>query len=51
VTAERAFLDPLKALGYELADRWENPQRHCTVPLYPELSLDRYFGFAFRRRG
>ena len=51
VTAERAFLDPLKALGYELADRWENPQRHCTVPFYPELSLDRYFGFAFRRRG
>lgn len=50
VTAERAFLDPLKSLGYELHDRWENPQRHCTVPFHPELSLDRYFGFAFRRR-
>ena len=50
VTAERAFLDPLKSLGYELQDRWENPQRHCTVPFHPELSLDRYFGFAFRRK-
>lgn len=49
VTAEREFLGGLAALGYELIDRWENPQRSCTVPFHPELSLDRYFGFAFRR--
>ena len=48
VIAERAFLDPLRAMGYRLEDRWENTQRHCTVPFHPELSLDRYFGFAFR---
>lgn len=48
VTAERAFLGSLAELGYQLQDRWENPQRHCTVPFHPELSLDRYFGFAFR---
>jgi putative methyltransferase (TIGR04325 family) len=48
VTSERNFLDALTALGYVLQDRWENPQRHCTVPFHPELSLDRYFGFAFR---
>lgn len=48
VTAEREFLGGLAALGYRLLDRWENPQRHCTVPFHPELSLDRYFGFAFR---
>lgn len=48
VTADREFLGSLTALGYELQDRWENPQRHCTVPFHPELSLDRYFGFAFR---
>ncbi|HEY9131769.1 MAG TPA: TIGR04325 family methyltransferase [Dyella sp.] len=48
VTSERHFLDALIDLGYVLQDRWENPQRHCTVPFHPELSLDRYFGFAFR---
>lgn len=48
VTADRAFLGGLAELGYVLQDRWENPQRHCTVPFHPELSLDRYFGFAFR---
>ena len=48
VTAEREFLGGLAALGYELQDRWENPQRSCIVPFHPELSLDRYFGFAFR---
>ncbi|SEV94194.1 TIGR04325 family methyltransferase [Luteibacter sp. 329MFSha] len=48
VTAEREFLGGLASLGYELQDRWENPQRYCIVPFHPELSLDRYFGFAFR---
>jgi len=48
VTAEREFLGGLASLGYELQDRWENPQRYCVVPFHPELSLDRYFGFAFR---
>jgi putative methyltransferase (TIGR04325 family) len=49
VTAEREFLGGLAALGYELMDRWENPQRSCMVPFHPDLSLDRYFGFAFRK--
>ncbi|MEX1827174.1 TIGR04325 family methyltransferase [Luteibacter sp. CQ10] len=48
VTAEREFLGGLTGLGYRLLDRWENPQRHCTIPFHPELSLDRYFGFAMR---
>lgn len=47
VMAERKFMDELASLGYKLRDRWENTQRHCTVPFYPDLSLDRYFGFAF----
>ena len=47
VMAERKFMDDLASLGYKLRDRWENTQRHCTVPFYPDLSLDRYFGFAF----
>lgn len=48
ITAEREFLGGLSALGYELQDRWENPQRSCIIPFHPEHSLDRYFGFAFR---
>jgi len=51
VTAERDFLGSLSALGYELVDRWENPLRYVEVPFHPDLSLDRYFGFAFRRVG
>ncbi|UPG94296.1 TIGR04325 family methyltransferase [Luteibacter aegosomatissinici] len=49
VTSERDFLGSLTDAGYTLLDRWENPHRHCTVPFHPELSLDRYFGFAFAR--
>ena len=47
VLGEREFMGGLASLGYKLRDRWENTQRHCTVPFYPDLSLDRYFGFAF----
>ncbi|MBV8157283.1 MAG: methyltransferase, TIGR04325 family [Dyella sp.] len=51
VTAEREFIDGLKALGYELRDRWENTDRRCDIPFYPGHSLDRYFGFYFSRAG
>jgi putative methyltransferase (TIGR04325 family) len=49
ITAEREFIDGLKALGYVLRDRWENPDRHCRIPFYPQRSLDRYYGFYFSR--
>lgn len=49
VTAEREFLDSLKALGYVMRDRWENTDRRCDIPFYPSHSLDRYFGFYFSR--
>jgi putative methyltransferase (TIGR04325 family) len=49
VTAEREFVDGLAALGYRLRDRWENTDRRCDIPFYPEHSLDRYFGFYFSR--
>jgi putative methyltransferase (TIGR04325 family) len=49
VVAERTFLDGLKAMGYVLRDRWENPHRACEIPFHPEKSLDRYFGFYFSR--
>lgn len=49
ITAEREFVDGLKAQGYALRDRWENHDRSCTIPFHPERSLDRYFGFLFSR--
>jgi putative methyltransferase (TIGR04325 family) len=49
VTAEREFVDGLKTLGYVMRDRWENTDRRCDIPFYPEHSLDRYFGFYFSR--
>lgn len=49
VTVERTFIDGLKAMGYVLRDRWENPHRACQIPFHPEKSLDRYFGFYFSR--
>ncbi len=49
ITAEREFVDGLKALGYSLQDRWENVDRRCDIPFHPTHSLDRYFGFYFSR--
>jgi putative methyltransferase (TIGR04325 family) len=49
ITAEREFVDGLKAMGYTMQDRWENPHRSCEIPFHPERSLDRYFGFCFSR--
>jgi len=49
VMAEREFIDGLKARGYALQDRWENPDRTCKIAFRPAESLDRYFGFCFSR--
>jgi len=49
VMSEREFIDGLKARGYALQDRWENPDRRCKIAFRPEHSLDRYFGFCFSR--
>ncbi|WP_430390383.1 methyltransferase, TIGR04325 family [Dyella sp. 20L07] len=49
VTAEREFVDGLRALGYVLHDRWENTDRQCDIPFHPTHSLDRYFGLYFSR--
>ena len=50
VSGERELLQGLRERGYDLVDRWENPDRRCHIPFHPAQSLDRYFGFHFRRR-
>ncbi|MGA9829291.1 MAG: TIGR04325 family methyltransferase [Rhodanobacteraceae bacterium] len=49
VSSERDLLHGLRERGYTRVDRWENPDRRCHIPFHPAQSLDRYFGFYFRR--
>lgn len=49
VTASGEFLKSFDAIGYQLVDSWENPDKKCLIPFHPEHSLDRYHGFHFRR--
>lgn len=49
ISAERPFVDGIKATGYTLRDRWENLEKACRIAFEPEHSLDRYFGFCFER--
>ncbi|WP_167284919.1 methyltransferase, TIGR04325 family [Marilutibacter alkalisoli] len=39
----------MQALGYEVRDRWELPERHVRIPFAPEYAIDRYYGFYFQR--
>jgi putative methyltransferase (TIGR04325 family) len=43
------FLAGIAALGYVLEDRWDHPERSLRVPFHPDLAVDRYHGFCFRR--
>jgi putative methyltransferase (TIGR04325 family) len=49
ITATGEFLKSFESLGYALADSWENPDKKCEIPFHPGHSLDRYYGFYFRR--
>jgi putative methyltransferase (TIGR04325 family) len=49
IAAMPEFMASFEALGYRLVDRWDNPDKRCTIPFHPDRSLDRYFGFYFRR--
>ena len=39
----------MAALGYELRDRWELPERHIRVPFDRWASSDAYHGTYFAR--
>jgi len=45
-----AFLQEIGALGYDLLDQWDNPDKKCEIPFHPGHSLERYYGFHFRRK-
>jgi len=47
---KKTFFGELDAIGYELVDTWENPDKSCWVAFEPEYSLDRYYGAALRLR-
>jgi putative methyltransferase (TIGR04325 family) len=49
VTSFAEFRSAYEKLGYETVDTWENPEKRCDIPFHPEHSLDRYYGFYFRR--
>lgn len=42
------FVSALQDLGYQLADRWGNPEKACSIPFYERESLDHYNGFYFK---
>lgn len=47
ISAMDEFVKSFEALGYQLVDRWENPEKSCPIPFHPGHSLDRYHGFLF----
>ena len=42
------FIAAVLDLGYEIVDRWHNPEKECQIPFNEGESLDFYSGFYFR---
>jgi putative methyltransferase (TIGR04325 family) len=51
ITAILDFTKSFEALGYKMVDHWNNPDKSCPIPFYPEHSLEGYHGFYFCREG
>ncbi len=49
VTAIGEFVAEFESIGYVVADRWESMERYMRIPFEPDYSIDRYYGFCFRR--
>ncbi|MEO6925800.1 MAG: methyltransferase, TIGR04325 family [Rhodanobacter sp.] len=49
VTAVGEFIAEFKSAGYDVVDRWESMERYMRIPFEPDYSIDRYYGFYFRR--
>ncbi|MDX2506721.1 MAG: amino acid adenylation domain-containing protein [Gammaproteobacteria bacterium] len=42
------FVGALQSLGYEIVDKWKNPEKECLIPFNKQQSLDYYSGFYLR---
>lgn len=49
ITARPEFIAQLQELGYGIRDQWDQPDRQCVIPFYPEHRVDGYHGFLFSR--
>ena len=47
---EKRFIRDIEEAGYELIDKWRNEGKKCTIPFYPEHSIDGYRGLYFRKK-
>jgi len=46
-----AFVDGIRALGYELVDTWEDHLHRVVIPFHPELTVPSFSGLYLRRTG
>lgn len=51
VQAMGEFIDGLKQRGYEMRDHWDQLDRSCDIPFYPDCKVEKYRGFVFSRTG
>lgn len=49
IAAYAPFLEGFTRLGYQIVDRWQNPDKHCQIAFEPEHSVDVYHGFYLLR--
>jgi putative methyltransferase (TIGR04325 family) len=46
-----AFIDSIRAAGFELVDAWEDHVHRLTLPFHPERAVPCFSGLYFRRLG
>ncbi|MDQ6707443.1 MAG: TIGR04325 family methyltransferase [Acidobacteriota bacterium] len=47
---DNEFIGSIHDSGYDLVDRWENPEFGARIPFHPENSVERFSGLYFRRK-
>lgn len=50
VANRKEFLLSMDDLGYEVVDRWENPEFGCYIPGYPDHSVREFSGMYLRQK-
>lgn len=49
IMARPEFVAQMETAGYSVRDAWDQPERYCDIPFYPEYRVDGYSGFLFSR--